>query len=77
MYKELGATNLCVTTQDIPVVTRTILLDQNSIATSPKSIVTESKKKLREQVTIENSKLRQKPATKNEDSVVTKLSMLR
>ena len=50
----------CVMTQDIPIATRTRLLDQNSVATLSKSVVTESNKKLKEQVETENYKLRQK-----------------
>ena len=53
VYKELGATILFVT-QEIPVVTRTRLLDQNSVATLSKSVMIEFKKKLKEQVAIEN-----------------------
>ena len=51
MYKELGATNFCVATQDIRVETRTRMLDQNSVTTLSKFVTTKSKTKLREQVT--------------------------
>ena len=62
-------------TQDIPVAIITRLLDQNSVMTLLKSVMTKSKKKLKEQVTAENCKLRQKLATQTEDSVATELSM--
>ena len=45
MYKELGATDFCVATQDIPVETRTRMLDQNSVVTLSKFVATESKEK--------------------------------
>ena len=64
MYKELGATNFYVATQDIPIEKITRFLDQNSV-------VTESKKKFREQVAAENRMLRQRPATKTENSIAT------
>ena len=77
MYKELGATSFCVATQDIPVETRTRLLDQNSVATLSKFVAIESKTKLREQFAIENCMLRQRPATKTENSVATECFMSR
>ena len=55
MYKELGATNF-ISVQDIPVVTRTRLLNQNFVVTLSKSVAMESKKKLREQVATKNLK---------------------
>ena len=75
--EKLVVDKFCVATQDIHVVIRIRLLDQNSITTLSKSVMTESKKKLREQVATENCKLRQKPAIKTEDFVVTVLSMSR
>ena len=77
MYKELGATNFVSQHNTSPIATRTRLLHQNSVATLSKSVATESKKMLKEPVMTENCMLRQKPATKTEDSVVTKLSMSR
>ena len=47
-----------VATHYIPVATRTRSLHQNSIATLSKHVATESKKELREQVTIEDCMLR-------------------
>ena len=66
-----------VATQYILVGTRTRLLHQNSIATLSKSVTTESKTKLEEQVAIEDYMLRQRPATKTKNIVATKLSMSR
>ena len=43
--------------------------------TLSKFVVTESKKELREQVVTKDYMLRQRPATKTENSVVTELSM--
>ena len=56
-YKELGATNFCVETQDILVETGTRLLDQNFVATLSKFVATESKTKLKEQGATENCML--------------------
>ena len=59
MYKELGATNFCIMTQDIPIKTRTRLLDQSSVTTLSKFVV------------IESCMLRHRPATKTENFVMT------
>ena len=74
-HEKLVANRFGVTTQYIPVATRTRLLNQNSIATLSKSVTTESKKELREQVTTEDYMLRQRPTIKTEKSVATELSM--
>ena len=63
-HEKLVANRFSVTTQDIPVATRTRLLHQNSVAT-------EYKKELRNQVATENNRLRQRPATKTENSIAT------
>ena len=76
-HEKLVANRFGVVTQDIPVATRTRLLHQNYITTVSKSIETESKKDLRNQVATENNKLQQRPVTKTENSVVTELSMSR
>ena len=75
-YEKLIVNRFGVVTQDIPIATRTRLLHQNSVATISKSVVKKSNKKLRNQVGIENNRLRQRPRTKTENSVVTELSML-
>ena len=75
--EKVVAKNFCVATQDIPVATRTRLLDQNFVMTLSKFIATESKKSLREQVVIDNYRLRQKPTTNTKGSVMTEFSMSR
>ena len=45
--KRTGCNKFGVATQDIPVVTRTRLLHQNSVATLSKSVATESNKGLK------------------------------
>ena len=57
-HEKLVAKRFGVVTQDIPVATRTRLLQQNFVVTLSKSIATESKKELINQVTTENNKLR-------------------
>ena len=76
-HEKLVANRFDVATQDISVATRRRLLHQNYVATLSKSVMIESKKELRIQVTTENNRLRQRPATKIENSVMTELSMLR
>ena len=76
-HEKLVANRLGVATQYIPVATRTRLLHPNFITTLSKSVVTESKKELREQVATEDCMLRQMPVTKTENSVVKELSMSR
>ena len=56
-HEKLVANKFGVATQDISVVTRTRLLHQNSVVTLLKSVATESKKELRNQVAIENNRL--------------------
>ena len=56
-HEKLVANKFGVATQDISVVTRTRLLHQNSVVTLSKSVATESKKELRNQVAIENNRL--------------------
>ena len=75
--KRTGCNKFGVVTQDILVATRTRRLCQNYVATLSKSVATESKKKPREQGVIENCMLRQRPATKTENTIATELSMLR
>ena len=53
-HEKLVAKKFGVATQDIPVATRTRLLHQNSIMALSKSVATESKKELRNQVATEN-----------------------
>ena len=74
-HEKLVANRFGVATQDIPVATRTRLLHQNFVVTLSKSVATESKKELRNQVATENNMLRQRPLTKTENSVTTELSM--
>ena len=62
--KRTGCKKFGVAAQDIPVVTRTRLLHQNSFATLSNSVMIKSKKELRNQVATENNKQRQKPSTK-------------
>ena len=69
--KKTGCNKFGVATQDIPVVTRTRRVHQNSVTTLSKSVTTESKKKPKEQVVTENCMLRQRLATKTENSVAT------
>ena len=52
--KKLVEKRFGVATQGIPVVTRTRLPHQNSVATLSKSVATESKKEFREQVATED-----------------------
>ena len=74
-HEKLVANRLGVVTQYILVATRTKLLHQHSVVTLSKSVMTESKKELREQVTTEDCMLRQRPTTKTENSIATELSM--
>ena len=60
-------------TQYIPIATRTKLLHQNFVATLSKSIATEFKKELKEQVATEDYMQRQTLARKTENSVTTEL----
>ena len=69
--KRTGCNKFGVVTQDIPVATRTRRLHKNSVTTLSKSVTTEFKKKPREQVAIEIYMLRQRPATKTENSIAT------
>ena len=73
--EKLVANKFSVATQQIYVVTRTILLNKNVVATLSKSVVIESKNKPREQVAIEDCMLQQRPVIKTENSIATKLSM--
>ena len=74
-HEKLVAKRFGVTTQGIPVSTRTKLLQKNFTATLSKSVATESKKELKEQVATEECILRQRSAIKTENSVATELSM--
>ena len=74
-HEKLVANRFGVTTQGIPVPIRTRLLQKNFIATLSKSVVTESKKELKEQVATEECILRQRSTIKTENSVATELSM--
>ena len=58
VYKRVGCNKFCVTTQDIPIATRTRLLDQNSIAPLSNSVVTDPRKS-------SENRLRQKTAACN------------
>ena len=75
-HEKLFANRFGVATQGIPVATRTRLLHKNFVLTLSKSIATESKKDLREQVATKDFLLRQRPTTKTENFVATELSML-
>ena len=57
-YEKLVANKFGVATQYIFVATRTRLLHQNYVVTLSKSVATESKKEVREQVAIEDCMLR-------------------
>ena len=63
-HEKLGANRFGVATQGISVATRTRLLNTNYVATSSKYVTTQSKRKPREQVTTEDYKLHQRPATR-------------
>ena len=69
-HEKLVANKFSVATRDIPIATRTRLLHQNFVTTLSKSVATESKKELKEQVAIEDCMLRQRLATKTENSIV-------
>ena len=56
-HERLDANRLGVTTQGIPIATRTRLLNKIYVATLSKYVATQSKSKLREHVAIENKKL--------------------
>ena len=70
-HEKLVANMFVVVTQYIPIATKTRLLHKNSIATLSKSIMTESKKELREQVAKEDYMLCKMPLTKTKNSVTT------
>ena len=70
-HEKVVANRFGIATQYIPVVTRIRLLHQNYVATLSKSVTTEFKNELREQVAIEDCMLRQRPATKTENYVAT------
>ena len=53
-HEKLVANRFGVTTQYIPIATRTRLLHQNCVTTLSKSVAIEFKKELREQVAIED-----------------------
>ena len=59
-HEKLVANRFGVTTQGIPVATRTRLLNKIYVVTLSKYVETQSKSKPKEQVTIENKKLRQR-----------------
>ena len=70
-HEKLVANRFGVTTQYFPVMTRTKLLHQNFVKTLSKYVATESRKELREQVATKDFMLRQRSATKTENSVAT------
>ena len=74
-HEKLVANKFGVATQYIPVATRTRLLQKNYVATLSKSVATEFKKELREQVTTEECMRRQRSTKKTENSIVIELSM--
>ena len=76
-HEKLVANRLGVATQGIPVATRTRPLNKIYVATLSKYVVTQSKSKPREQVAIENKKLRQRQRQRLKALFVTKLSMSR
>ena len=76
-HKKMVANRFGVATQGIPITIRTRLLHQNSVAKLSKSILTESKKELINQVVIENNRLRQRLTTKTKNYVAIALSMSR
>ena len=59
-HEKLDANRFGVTTQGIPVTTRTRLLNKIYVATLSKYVATQSKSKPKEQVATENKKLRQR-----------------
>ena len=59
-HEKLGANRFGVTTQGIPVATRTRLLNTNYVTKLSKYVTTQSKSKPKEQVAIEYKKLRQR-----------------
>ena len=59
-YEKLVVNRFGVTTQGIPVVTRTRLLNKIYVATLSKYVATQSKSKPREQVVTKNKKLQQR-----------------
>ena len=74
-HEKLGANKFGVTTQGIPITTRTRLLKKLYVATSSKYVATQSKNQPREQVATKKQEATTEAATKTESSVVTKLSM--
>ena len=58
VHEKLFANRFGVTTQGIPIATRTRLLNKIYVATLSKYVVTKSKCKLREQVATKSKKLR-------------------
>ena len=70
-HEKLVVNRLSVATQDILVAKRIRQLHQNSVATLSKFVVTESKEELRNYVATKNCMLRQRPATKTENSIAT------
>ena len=59
-HKKLVTNRFGVATQGIPIATRTRLLNKIYVVTLSKYVATQSKSKPREQVAIENKKLRQR-----------------
>ena len=59
-HEELVANRFGVTTQGIPIATRTRLMNKIYVTTLSKYVATQSKSKPREQVAIENEKLQQR-----------------
>ena len=59
-HEKLVASRVDVATQDIPVATKTILLNKIYVATLSKYVATQFNSKPREQVMTENKKLRQR-----------------
>ena len=70
-HEKLVTNKFSVTTQYISVATKTRLVHQNYVATLSKSIMTESKKELKEQVATKDCMLRQRSTTKTGNSVAT------
>ena len=76
-HEKLVANRLGVTTQGIPIATRTRLLNKIYVATLSKYVATQSKNKPREQVVTEKQEATTEAATKIESFVATELSISR
>ena len=74
-HEKLVANKFGVTTQGIPVLTRTRLLNKIYITTLSEYVATQSKSKPREQVATENKEATSEATTNTEITVATNLFM--